>query len=350
LTAVGTSTRAHRSVAFEVTWSCPQRCAYCYHDARRRDGVDGSAAEGGADPARLLAALLAGHRFARVDLTGGEPLVSPRLFDIIDRVHALGAVPTLVTDGALVGPEEARDLARHRIALVQTTVLSTDRTLHARLKGNDTLDATVRAIALLGREGVPVSLSFICTRLNHGELEDVVRLGRAMGVRSVALSRLCTVGEALASGPELWPEPWMLARCLERLQELGATHHVEVSSVVAVPHCVFEAGGRCAVAAGAPNYTVDPFGRVRPCSVSSTVLGALPEDPWERIEARSSRLRAAVVAAVPERCRACERLAACQGGCRESGLAAGSGGQDPLTSPAPARSVPAEAPRRRSWV
>ena len=326
-----------RTVALEVGRSCPRDCLYCYNHWKGPARPESDPEPGGADLTSVIDAALGSGRFVRADLTGGEPMALPDFFEILDRIRGHGVRPALVTDGGLVGPSEAKDLAARDLALVQPTILSADRAVHDRLKGAaGSLDSTIHAIALLLREGIDVCVTFICTRLNHDHLEEVLRLCRALGVPSLALARLCTTGEALAHRDELWPEPRMVRTCLAGLRDLGRRYKVRVHNAVAVPHCVWPEGGRCAMASGAPNFTVDQWGRVRPCSVSSVVLGRLPVDGWEAIEGRyRDGLLPQLAVAVPAECRGCEHLEACGGGCRESGHASTGSweGLDPLAQP-----------------
>jgi len=324
---------SNRTLALEVTPDCPRDCLYCYNPWRDAPGP----APEPASPEKLAAvvdAALGDGRFVRADISGGEPLTRPDCFDLLDRILGHGVRPLLITDGGLVGPAEAAALARREPALVQLTVLSTDRAVHARLKGapETALDTTLHAAALLARAGVRVSVAFVCTRLNHDHLEDVVRVAAALGATGLAFSRLCTAGRALAHREELWPEPWMVADALARLPELGRRYGVSTNSVVAVPHCTWPGGGRCSVLAGAPNWTVDGRGRVRPCSVWPEPLGDLLAEGWDGLETRlHEELLPAERAALPAVCRTCDRLAACGGGCRASARASADG-LDPLAS------------------
>lgn len=318
--------RPRRSLALELTRQCPARCLYCYNFWKAGDDLGESSEPSSAELARVIDLALAGQRFSRADLTGGEPMSRPDFFDIVDRVNDHGARCAAVTDGALIGDSEARDLARRGVLRVQPTILSADADVHDEIKGQESLKDTLHAIALLKRHDVPVSVAFICTRANYDHLEEVMQLCRALGVEHLAFSRLCTTGEATKHRDELWPEPSMVAECLARLQGLGVQYHVKTFNVVAVPHCISPSGGRCALVSGRPNYTVDPWGRVRPCSVSAEALGTLGHATWEQIEARyRDELLPSVAAAVPEECARCEKLRECGGGCRESGRVSGGG-------------------------
>ena len=325
-----------RTLALELTRACPRACLYCYNHWAEAPGRPPAGVDRLDD---VIDAALGGGRFVRADLTGGEPMARPGFFDGVDRGRSHGVVPARVTDGGLSGAAEARALRERDVARVQVTILSTDRAVHARLKGADGLDATLHAIALLVNEGVPVSVAFLCTRLNHSHLDDVMRLCRALGVQELAFSRLCTAGSARAHSDELEPAGWMVADALARLPDLGRRYRVRTHSSVAVPHCAWPGGGRCSLVAGTPNLTVEPCGDVRPCSVAPWRTGNLLEDGWDGVLARVEERLAVVREALPAACRECDRLVACGGGCRVSaeGSTGDPAGLDPLAPTPPSR-------------
>ncbi len=255
----------------------------------------------------------------------------PHLFSILDLLRSYGVRAALISDGGLIGPQEAQRLARYDLARVQITLLSSDRDLHDALKGLEpgspsALDQSLRALALLRREGVPVSVSFVCMRQNAEHLEEVLRLCRALGVQELAFSRLCTLGEAQTE--TIWASGAQVQASLEALPKLSALYKVQIHNAVAIPHCLHPTGGGCGLMMGRPNYSLDPRGWVRPCSLSPRHLGHISEG-WEIVQLRyHQQLLPQLRQELPLRCQRCEALPRCGGGCRESAQA--TGGLDPL--------------------
>jgi len=278
----------------------------------------------------------------RIDLTGGEPLLRRDIFDIIDLLSALGLRISMVTDAKHIDSETAKDLAKREIALVQPTLLSTDRQVHNTLKGSDAFDDTLRAIAYLIKENIRVSVSFICTKMNYRDFDEVVKLCYALGVRHLGFSRLCTAGEAIRHLDDICPEPWMVWECLEKIPALSARYRLGINNLIALPHCVAGSpiradlaarAGSCSIATGTPNFTISPSGDVRPCSISTMVIGNLVEDGWPSITRRyREEILPLYRGALSETCRDCELVSDCLGGCRASALGARGSliGGDPL--------------------
>lgn len=341
-----------RTIAFEVTSRCDSSCLYCYNVWKSAPSLSPSPRELSLLEIRtIFSTLIRQGRYRRIDLTGGEPLLREDVFDLIDLLRELGGHVSLVTGARLISSSVAKDIARREIGPVQPTLLSTDRSVHDALKGGESFDDTVRSIALLLREKVKVSVSFICTRQNYGDFAEVVKLCHAMGVKHVGFGRLCTAGEAVRHLDDIGPEPWMVWECMQQIPSLHARFRVAIGNLITVPHCVggrtdlpgitgeanltgiAALAGNCSVASGKPNFTISPAGDVRPCSVSPVVLGNVLEQSWRRIEARyRQKVLPLFQEALPEICRQCERLDSCRGGCRESarGATGALDGADPL--------------------
>ena len=328
-------------LTLEVTRRCRRSCAYCYNACDASSG--GPHEELPAD--RLLPLVqdaLAGSRMGSVQISGGEPLLRPDVFEIVSGIRSLGANVSLATDGALIDDEVAATLARHGVAPVQPTLLSARRELHNELKGADCFDATVAAIARLRRHEIPISVAFVCTRRNYTEIQGVIELCFALGVKVVAFNRLCTAGSAAANDEQLMPTPAMVASCLDAADWANERLDMKVSVAISLPLCVTDTTrythlklGRCSLQGATPGFTIDPMGNVRACAVSSTNLGNLAEEPWESIMARAQTSYFEQMRAVPSACEGCADLHRCGGGCRESALSyfGDLARPDPLASP-----------------
>jgi radical SAM protein with 4Fe4S-binding SPASM domain len=330
--------RRHGALAVEVTPRCDRDCLYCYNVWRAGAVPADPPLSAGALVSLVDSALRASGR-AAVQVTGGEPLLREDLFDIIEGLQADGRGISLVTDGAAVDDAVADRLRDLRVGPVQPTLLAAERVIHDGLKGARCFDATVAGIQRLLVRKIPVTVSFVCTRQNHTHFAEVLELCAALGVHAVAFSRLCLTGAAAKHREALEPDGPMIRGCLEVAEaafgRLGVKTHVAIS----LPHCAVGAGsyrhlifGGCSLSSSSPGYTIDPWGRLRACSVSPEILGDLRVEGWDAIIARARAGYLRDVCAMPEACMSCAALRRCRGGCRESALAVRGvfGAMDPL--------------------
>ena len=163
------------SVEIEPTLSCNYHCPYCYaakNDAPANElsyqelaNVVKQAGELGAE---------------RVIILGGEPLIYPHIFELIDYISSLGMSVELFSNGSLLTAETAAKLFKANVRLV-LKLNSFKADVQAMLTGEaDGLKTAMQALEnalaagyTMGNELLAVS-TIIC-RPNIGEMEELWR-------------------------------------------------------------------------------------------------------------------------------------------------------------------------------
>ena len=334
------------TLAVEVTHSCNRSCLYCYNPPRtagfqpaaRTAGIPagsptppGTAGIPAGSPtqlADLVEQALSQSNLRNVQITGGEPLLYPGLFDFIEALRAPDRRISLVTDGALLTDSAIAQLKALTVGPIQPTLLSADRALHNKLKGADCFDATIAAITRLLSAGVPTSVSFVATALNYNHFKQVIELCFALGVRVIALSRFCSVGTGLLNADALQLSASMLTHCLDVAHRANTSLGLKVQIAISLPLCITDPDrtpslqfGRCAICTDTPGFTMDAQGNLRACSISPTILGNLNDSSWSEILASAQSTYFTPMSTPPPHCVPCPLLPRCGGGCRESALA-----------------------------
>lgn len=176
---------------------CDQRCLHC-QIWQGEAGVPLTLAE------RLRVvddALAAGAREAL--LTGGEPLLSPDLWPVAERLRAGGARLMLATNGMLL-----ERWAGRVAALFDEVYLSldgADAPTHDRIRGVAAFDrvrAGVRALRVAGPH-VRVTTRTTLHALNVGELERLVAAARSLGADHASFLPLDASSSAFGAMPHL---------------------------------------------------------------------------------------------------------------------------------------------------
>ncbi len=120
-----------------------------------------------------------------VKLTGGEPLLNPRIREILDAIKARGLHLNLETNGVLVNPEIAKAVAssKNPFASVSIDGLKAEHEFMRGVEG--CFDDAVSGIKALVKEGINTQVIMSITRKNYRQMEDVIALARSLGCRSV---------------------------------------------------------------------------------------------------------------------------------------------------------------------
>jgi MoaA/NifB/PqqE/SkfB family radical SAM enzyme len=139
----------------------------------------------------------------RLSLTGGEVLMRPDLFEVVDTALSRGLQPRLTTNGLLLDEELARQLGRRPGLRVNVSLEGATAASNDAVRGEGTFERVLQRLALL-REHARFTLAFTVTADNHGEVEACAALAQRVGAASAVFRPLYPVGAA-AARPVLMP-------------------------------------------------------------------------------------------------------------------------------------------------
>jgi pyrroloquinoline quinone biosynthesis protein E len=184
-TAPPRSLAAPETIHFSVTGRCDQACAGCFYSAR--PGSDVEAADATFSLFEKVVAEAGRVRVFQMALGGGEPLLHPRIVDMVRLARQHGVVPNLTTNGNRLDGEMA--LALKEAGLGQVQISLNGATEEANRQTRPNFQATIAAIEACRQADLPWGPNFLVTRSNLAELEPVIELGRRLGAASVNILR-----------------------------------------------------------------------------------------------------------------------------------------------------------------
>jgi pyrroloquinoline quinone biosynthesis protein E len=306
------------ALAVELTSHCNQRCSYCYNDWRADNGRSVGALAS-TELLTLLDRILDEVEFDHVTLTGGEPLARADFFAVMELLRRRNTDAFIISNGGLIGDEQAAKLAEHRIRGIQITLNSTRAGEHDDVVGGKHFEKTIAGVQALRRHGVPVVGSIVVTRKNAGQLGEILELWRSLGVNTVALSRFSPAGYAAAHVAELLPSRSDMVEALEIADRLGA-EGMDLQVTLPMPPCVIDHSdypnvhfGSCPIGTEMQEFALGPRGELRSCTLHTEVLGdAKVRSLAELVE---SPALAAYRDVTPEFCAPCPHRSECLGGC-----------------------------------
>jgi radical SAM protein with 4Fe4S-binding SPASM domain len=256
-------------------------------------------------------------------LTGGEPTLHPEFFEILKAATSHRAWVTVFTNGRWGEPASFVTRLRDwpRLAGLLISVHGARPSSHEAFNGvTGSFDETVTNVRLAVEHGVTVALSTVITHRNWDELDAVVELADSLGTSHVAFNRY--LGPAL---PGIEPSREELRAAVETIETLRETS-APAKYGVGIPQC-FTPNSSQGCLAGVAYVSVDPWGSIRPCAHSPTVVGSLQEASIEEIW--HGDVMNAWRALMPSDCTTCAAYSVCHGGCRAV-QELRSNGRDPL--------------------
>lgn len=193
-------------VAWEITRSCNLKCAHC------RASAENGPYEGELSNAecRTLVDQITEVGSPILILTGGEPLSRPDVFDIARYGVGKGLRVVMGTNGTLITPEIAREMAEVPISRIAISLDFPDARLQDRFRGEKgAFEAAMTGIRNAQAAGVEIQINSTITKMNAHLIDDLVNLALEVNAASFHPFLLVPTGRgADLSDVELTPEEY----------------------------------------------------------------------------------------------------------------------------------------------
>jgi radical SAM protein with 4Fe4S-binding SPASM domain len=305
-----------------LTWRCNIACRFCY-------AACGCTSEPGENTVRkelttdefkkVLMMIRHDAQVPSVSFTGGEPALRADLSELVAyAAGSLGMRVNLISNGTLITSPLAKDLKEAGLASAQISIESPDPEVHDRIvRRKGAFEASVDGLKALKEAGVTVHPHATLCRLNLHTIARMPYFARELGVDRFSLNMIIPAGRGLDR--ELTIKYADIKEIILTIKAEAESAGIQFMWYSPTPVCLFnpiphQLGNKgCSACEGL--LSVDPYGRVLPCSSWKEPLGSLLEDGFETVwfSERGKALRDKR-AAHPE-CRACEHFAVCHGAC-----------------------------------
>ena len=311
---------------WHLTDRCNMRCAHCYQTS-----FDGAGERGLDDLRRMADAVFEGlaGREVSINLTGGEPLALPHLFELIDHLAGFRELAEvhLITNGTRTGDATLERIAAcEPMGVIKVSLESAVEAVNDAIRGPGAFARVSGGIERLAGTGKPVVAMVTLAGPNAGTIAETVAWARAAGLEGVIFERFVPLGrgrEGAMAGAALTAREWAgAALAIARAAGLD----LDVDDLL--PYRAFWLhltpghdeplrGALCNLGEG--SMALMPDGTVFPCRRLPLPVGTVPGDPFPEVlrrlaawgaDAIGPRLRGCLCGACGvEGCAGCRALA-----------------------------------------
>ena len=297
-------------IAWELTAACNLSCQYC----RASASLESDQGELDTDEAIRFVESIAPLQPMLI-LSGGEPLLRPDLFTIIRRAVSLGIRVSLASNGTLITPELAREIADSGVSRVSISLDGADAAMHDLVRGQGSFERSMKGIENL-RGLVDFQINFTVSRKSQSELTRIFDLAERLGAAALHFFFLVPTGRGREEDV-ITPE-----RQEELLLQINGEmdrRNLEVQVTCAPQYARLKKPGRGrgsgGCLAGRRFVFVSRKGEVYPCGYLPLRVGSVREKNFIEIWENSLQLQALREGRLKGRCGGCNFSRSC-GGCR----------------------------------
>jgi mycofactocin radical SAM maturase len=178
-------------LTWEITYACNLRCVHCLSSSGRRAPDELTTAE-----ATRLIDDWAEMRVFYINVGGGEPMVRPDFFALMEHAVGRGVGVKFSTNGSRIDAAAARWVASTDHLDVQISLDGVDAGVNDAIRGDGSYANARNAMDLLAAEGFPFKLNHVVTRRSVDALDRLHELAVGYGAQ-LRLTRLRPSGRGL---------------------------------------------------------------------------------------------------------------------------------------------------------
>jgi radical SAM protein with 4Fe4S-binding SPASM domain len=311
-------------VVFELTDACNQECKFCYNYwkgagcAMDVPGPDFRLAR------RTLRRLLRQANICSISLSGGEPMLMPRIHELTLKARFAGANVNLLSNGTIIKDMDIEVMNQIGVGTIQIPILAAEPALHDYTTGlpgswQKAVDNARKISATKPGWFLPV---LIVSKLNAHCVEEILRFYHSeFGATGAMVNRFNIGGLGKLNASELTLATAELKEAFDVVNKVAGELGMTIQSGVCTPICVLDPVdypnimfSHCSTDLSNRPLTVNYKGDVRFCNHSPRVLGNIYDKTIGEIVSESQG--DGYFDTIPTPCDTCKLWFRCRGGCR----------------------------------
>jgi len=262
----------------QVTTRCQANCIHCSAARHRRPGEP----ELSTDDWKRVIRESEKLGVVTIVFTGGEPLLRPDIFELIEWVDKDEAVALMFSNGLLLDEDRVAKLSRAGLWAIHVSVDSPDPAAHDEMRRVP--GCWQKAIDGLKRckdAGMLAGISTYATpqRLRNGQIVEMIELAKSIGADEITIFDVVPTGRLLHEDRKhLLTDEDKEELC--RIEERYNEGH-QLPFVITQAHVNGPTGNGCY--AGWCQFYVTAYGEVTPCDFTPLAFGNIRENSLEAI-------------------------------------------------------------------
>jgi radical SAM protein with 4Fe4S-binding SPASM domain len=309
---------------WHITNLCNLQCRHCYQDDfSKRNDLDWTGIKKISD--NVLTTIKEWDQTACIHLTGGEPLLKPELFLLLDELNQKPVVEELgiITNGLLFSQEVVENLsAFSKLKKIKISLDGADAEINDSLRQKGTFEKVIQNLSLFKKENhFEIILMFTVMKRNFRDIPSFFKLSQDLNIDGLIIERFIPLGRGReivdeVLGKEEWQELTKTLSALFSMEEdrpflpyqaFQISFHEGEPELLGAP-CVIGRDGLC----------IMPDGTLFPCRRFPISIGNLLKDSlktvWEKSEIlkklrRKENLKGKCGSCEIKDCRGCRSLA-----------------------------------------
>lgn len=294
-------------LSVEITHNCPLKCKHCFLSAGQGETMSNTLWH-------LILNSITTMSIPQVQLTGGEPLLHPAFFDMLDDLLNLGVITHIFTSGVVFSEEilnRFADYSNHKKRILFQISLDGLEECHDSFRGvKGSFKRSIAFVREIVKLGYKVSVGVTVTNQTLEELIELCRLCKSIGVSVVRIGGVSNRGRAKDNSLSSTSEELSNMNTYKTtLAEMFESESFKVQLNEENNSNATDYLMNCGL--GQTSVKIDPVGYVYPCIMASVPYANINNESLLDIQKKYSRRFEKLSPPSEQQCSECDRLSLC---------------------------------------
>lgn len=309
-----------RLLQVHITDKCNLRCKHCYQEGMNRSSV--MDIESFALLMNQFDDLLTlpDSEGKVMNITGGEPLIIPNIFDYIDIAINSGVERiNLLTNGILFNKDNLLKI-KSRDNIIETQVsLEGPEEINDKIRGKGSFKKIIQSIKLAKDLGLYIKVSCTLNDLNYSFVDETIDIVKESGADMIWFDRMTPFNEDIIKGLNTEQFIFAMNKIKNAKIKYATCNDFKILTKRALQFlfCLDEEINGYKCAAIVKNFSIFPDGSVYACPRLPIKLGNFKETSLIDIyHSEKAQELLKIITSIPNECRKCDFKNNCLGGAR----------------------------------
>ncbi len=203
-------------VAWQITNECNLACLHCIEESGPGKAFKD---ELSTEEAYRVVDQLVESEVPYVSFSGGEPMIRPDFFGLVERLTKGGVGLKIETNGHFLTPENCRKLKDLGVKAVQVSLDGAGPASFNKMRVHGRFDLALEGVENLRQAQVPIEINFVPAKFNIMEIGAAVDLAHRIGAYSFYTGKLMFTGNAVRTWGVTAPDEADYPRYFDVLRE-----------------------------------------------------------------------------------------------------------------------------------
>lgn len=185
-------TKNMNHISWNVTKQCNLHCKHCYRESSPDENIDDELTT---DEGKKLLQDMKKAKLETIVFSGGEPLLRPDIFELIEYASSLDMMTLMGSNGTLITPKLARKLKSSGLSAIAISIDSLKQEVHDEFRGKKgSLTKAIEGIKNALAANLRVQVNTTISRYNLDDINEIMEYAKELGALSSHMLFLVDVG------------------------------------------------------------------------------------------------------------------------------------------------------------